>query len=55
VIGNAVKIVRIATGEEDDATPDDGGSDKRRALGPSSSRNINLQMRELLPMTVRGG
>lgn len=33
VIGNAVKIARIATGEEDDTTPDDGKDKAAQALG----------------------
>ena len=33
VIGNAVKVMRIATGEEDDATPDDGKDPAAKALG----------------------
>ena len=33
VIGNAVHIMRIATGEIDDATPDDGKYKAAQALG----------------------
>ena len=33
VIGNAVHIMRIATGEADDATPDDGKNKAAQALG----------------------
>jgi hypothetical protein len=33
VIGNAVHIMRIATGEVDDATPDDGKDKAAQALG----------------------
>jgi hypothetical protein len=33
VIGNAVKVMRIATGEESDATPDDGKNKAAQALG----------------------
>ena len=33
VIGNAVKVMRIATGEESDAVPDDGKDPAAKALG----------------------
>lgn len=33
VIGNAVHIMRIATGEVDDATPDDGKDKAAQAMG----------------------
>lgn len=33
VIGNAVKIARIATGEDTDDTPDDGKDKAAQALG----------------------
>jgi hypothetical protein len=33
VIGNAVNIMRIATGEIDDATPDDGKDKAAQAMG----------------------
>ena len=33
VIGNAVKVMRIATGEDDDAVPDDGKNKAAQALG----------------------
>jgi hypothetical protein len=33
VIGNAVLIARIATGEADDSTPDDGKDKAAQALG----------------------
>lgn len=33
VIGNAVHVMRIATGEVDDATPDDGKDKAAQALG----------------------
>ncbi len=33
VIGNAVKVMRIATGEESDAAPDDGKNKAAQALG----------------------
>jgi hypothetical protein len=33
VVGNAVHIMRIATGEIDDATPDDGKDPAAKALG----------------------
>ena len=33
VIGNAVKVMRIATGEESDAAPDDGKNAAAVALG----------------------
>jgi hypothetical protein len=33
VIGNAVKIARIATGEDSDDTPDDGKDKAAQALG----------------------
>ncbi len=32
VIGNAVKVMRIATGEDDDAVPDDGKNKAAQAL-----------------------
>lgn len=33
VIGNAVKVMRIAVGEESDAPPDDGKNKAAQALG----------------------
>ena len=33
VIGNAVKVMRIATGEESDVVPDDGKNKAAQALG----------------------
>ena len=33
VIGNAVKVMRIATGEDSDAAPDDGKNKAAQALG----------------------
>jgi acyl-CoA reductase-like NAD-dependent aldehyde dehydrogenase len=33
VIGNAVKVMRIATGEESDTAPDDGKNKAAQALG----------------------
>lgn len=33
VIGNAIKIARIATGEENDAAPDDGKNKAAQELG----------------------
>lgn len=33
VIGNAVKVMRIAVGEESDAMPDDGKNKAAQALG----------------------
>ena len=33
VIGNAVKVMRIATGEESDDTPNDGKDPAAKALG----------------------
>jgi hypothetical protein len=33
VIGNAVKVMRIATGEDDDAMSDDGKNKAAQALG----------------------
>ena len=33
VIGNAVKVMRIATGEESDVAPDDGKNKAAQALG----------------------
>jgi hypothetical protein len=33
VIGNAVKVMRIAVGEESDAVPDDGKNKAAQALG----------------------
>lgn len=33
VIGNAVKVMKIATGEESDDTPDDGKNPAAKAMG----------------------
>ncbi len=33
VIGNAVKVMRVATGEESDAAPDDGKNKAAQELG----------------------
>ena len=33
VIGNAVKVMRIATGEDSDTSPDDGKNKAAQALG----------------------
>jgi hypothetical protein len=33
VIGNAVKVMRIAVGEDDDVVPDDGKNKAAQALG----------------------
>jgi hypothetical protein len=33
VIGNAVKVMRIAVGEDDDTVPDDGKNKAAQALG----------------------
>ena len=38
VIGNAVKIMRIATGEESDVAPDDGKNKAAQALGAKGGR-----------------
>jgi len=38
VIGNAVKIARIATGEDTDDTPDDGKDKAAQALGKKAGR-----------------
>lgn len=39
VIGNAVKVMRIATGEDEDATPPDDGKDPAaKALGAKGGR-----------------
>ena len=38
VIGNAVKIMRIATGEEVDAPPDDGKNKAAQELGRAGGR-----------------
>lgn len=38
VIGNAVHVMRIATGEIDDATPDDGKDKVAQALGAKGGR-----------------
>ncbi len=47
VIGNAVKVMRIATGEETDELPDDGKDPAAKALGkkgkPSRSRRAYMQ------------
>jgi hypothetical protein len=38
VIGNAIKIARIATGEETDELPDDGKDKAAQALGAKGGR-----------------
>ncbi|MET3889036.1 hypothetical protein ABIE41_000112 [Bosea sp. OAE506] len=38
VIGNAVRIMQIATGEVDDTTPDDGKDKAAQALGAKGGR-----------------
>lgn len=38
VIGNAVKIMRIATGEDADDTPDDGKDPAAKALGAKGGK-----------------
>lgn len=38
VIGNAVHIMRIATGEVEDTTPDDGKDKAAQALGAKGGR-----------------
>ena len=38
VIGNAVRIMQIATGEVEDATPDDGKDKAAQALGAKGGR-----------------
>lgn len=38
VIGNAVKVMRIATGEEPDIFPDDGKNKAARELGRSGGK-----------------
>jgi hypothetical protein len=38
VIGNAIKIAKIATGEEDEALPDDGKDPAAKALGAKGGK-----------------
>lgn len=38
VIGNAVKVMRIATGEEDDDVQDDGKDPNAKALGAKGGK-----------------
>jgi acyl-CoA reductase-like NAD-dependent aldehyde dehydrogenase len=38
VIGNAVRVMRIATGEEDDTVTDDGKDAAAKALGAKGGR-----------------
>lgn len=38
VIGNAVRIMKIATGEVEDTTPDDGKDKAAQALGAKGGR-----------------
>ena len=38
VIGNAVHVMRIATGEVDDVTPDDGKDKAAQAMGRKGGR-----------------
>ena len=51
VIGNAVKVMRIATGEEADAAPDDGKNPAAKALGArgaTAPRNAPVSSRSRL-------
>ncbi|MEQ8448963.1 MAG: RNA-binding protein [Nitratireductor sp.] len=38
VIGNAVKVMRIATGEDEDETPDDGKDAAAKKLGAKGGK-----------------
>ncbi|MEQ8296956.1 MAG: RNA-binding protein [Nitratireductor sp.] len=38
MIGNAVKVMRIATGEDEDETPDDGKDAAAKKLGAKSGK-----------------
>ena len=38
VVGNAVRVMRIATGEEDDTVADDGKNANAKALGAKGGR-----------------
>jgi hypothetical protein len=38
VIGAAIKVARIATGEEEDTTPDDGKDPAAKALGAKGGK-----------------
>ncbi|PSM17119.1 RNA-binding protein [Nitratireductor sp. StC3] len=38
VIGNAVKVMRIATGEDEDETPDDGKDAAAKELGAKGGK-----------------
>ena len=42
VIGNAVKVMRIAVGEETDDTPDDGKNKAAQELGKLGAHSQNL-------------
>ena len=44
VIGNAVKIMRIATGEEDDTVQDDGKDPAAKALGAKGGRERSKRL-----------
>ncbi|UCI10361.1 RNA-binding protein [Mesorhizobium sp. B1-1-8] len=43
VIGNAVRVMRIATGEERDDTPDDGKSAAAKELGVEGRKEARRQ------------
>ena len=45
VIGNAVKIAQIATGEIDDEAPDDGKDPAAKALGAKGGANLTPDQR----------
>jgi hypothetical protein len=49
VIGNAVKVMRIAVGEDDDAVPDDGKNKAAQALGrlggAARAKSVNAEER----------
>lgn len=44
VIGNAVRVMRIATGDEDDATPDDGKNAAAKELGSKGGKKRAANM-----------
>ena len=51
VIGNAVKVMKIAVGEEPEGTPPDSGKDKAaqelgRKGGKARSRSLNSEQRQ---------
>lgn len=53
VIGNAVKVMRIATGEIDDTVPDDGKDPAAKALGrkggAARAANMTPERRSEIP------